>query len=137
MAELSDIHFIYGIQYLRSNLQKLVGKKNVQQVNQELDKLLKQPSGEERADQFRELIVEYDEAHKWWGEFNQRIQSNATERGFTGSSGTDGSLYGNSSPEPMLITCDTCGFSNSLLFWNDQIFCKNPDLKWSKHYIKP
>lgn len=137
MAELSDIRFIYAIQYLRSHLQELVEEENVQQVDHDLAKLLKQPSGDDRTDQFRELIVEHNKAYDWWLNFNQNIQPDATVRGFTGSSAADAGLYGDSSPEPLLISCAKCGFSNSLLSWNNQIFCKNPDPKWSNHYIEP
>ena len=137
MAELSNIRFVHAIQYLRSHLQELVEAENVQQVDQELTKLLKQPSGEERADQLRELILEHNKAYDWWLNFNQTLQSDAIGRAFTGSGAADGILYGDSSPEPLLITCAKCSFFNSLLSWNDQIFCQNPDLEWSKHYIEP
>jgi len=134
MAELSDIHFIYAIQYLRSHLQELVEAENVQQVDQDIAKLLKQDSEEERADQFRELIVEHDKAYDWWLTFNPNIQPDATVKGFTGSSPQDSSLGGDSAPDPLLITCAKCGFANSLFSWNDLIPCQNPTS--SKHNIE-
>lgn len=137
MAELPDIRFVYAIQYLRSHLQELVEAENVQQVDHDLAKLLKQHSGEERADHFRELVVEHDKVYDWWVNFNQQIQPHESVRGLTGSSAVDAGLYGDSSPETLLITCGKCGFANSLFSWNDQIVCKNPDSKWSKHYIEP
>jgi hypothetical protein len=127
MAEISNLHYVYAIQYLRSHLQELVEAENLSQVDQELSKLLKQPSSEETAEQFRELIVEHDKAYDWWLDFVQTIQPVGATRGFTGSGAADARLYGDSSPDPLLISCVKCGFSNRLLSWSDNLPCQNPD----------
>lgn len=135
MSQNTAIHYIYAMQHIRSHLSELVEENVQKEVDQSLAELLHQfGTGQDNKLAFRQLLKLYPKARAWWTDFNKKISSDDSIRGMSGSSAADASLYGDAVLEPLHIFCAKCGFSNSLLSWNDHILCQNPD--GVRHYIE-
>jgi len=134
MSQTDTIRYIYAIQYIRSHLQTLI-QTDTNKVDQELAELLVQLQVEYKIEsKFQQILKPHLKARSWWVDFNQTLSGDEPVRGISGFSPADGSLQGDSAPDPLLITCAKCGFANSLFSWNDLIPCQNRDRP--KHNIE-